>query len=262
MKIASDIYLVGGGKIGLSDPCDCNIYLIDGHPELSLIDTGSGLASREVLENITQDGFDPRKIKNIIITHAHADHAGGALSLAEMTGAKILAPATDKYLLENGTDQDLGLDIARYVGIYPRDYVFKHCPVYQTLEDEDLIESGIYSFRILHTPGHSKGSTCYYMQKCESRCLFSGDVIAADGVFHFNSLDVDLSELRNSISRLKDLHIDSLFPGHGLFVLRRGYQHIEKGWNNLQSLTFEKIATGNPFLAPRLKTEARSEEKR
>ena len=62
MKLANDLYLVGSGGIGISNVTDGNVYLIDGHREIGLIDTGSGVATGRILENIRQEGFDLEKL--------------------------------------------------------------------------------------------------------------------------------------------------------------------------------------------------------
>src|SRR5579875_601763 len=92
MKICSGIYLVGSEQFGLSHPLDCNCYLIDAGPTRVLIDTGLGLGVDDILQNVSDAGFDLPSIRHIVITHSHIGHWGGANEVRARTGAKIWAP--------------------------------------------------------------------------------------------------------------------------------------------------------------------------
>ena len=80
MKLTDDVYLVGGGDYGfnLTHRLDCHTYLIDGGGELALVDAGFGPGTDEILDLIRADGYDPARIGKILVTHYHADHAGGS----------------------------------------------------------------------------------------------------------------------------------------------------------------------------------------
>src|SRR5262249_22193728 len=80
VKLSDRIYLVGSGGLGfdLSDPFDCHVYLLDGGGELALVDVGAGMGAEAIVENVRREGLDPRRIRHLILTHAHGDHAGGA----------------------------------------------------------------------------------------------------------------------------------------------------------------------------------------
>ena len=78
MRVTNHIYLVGSGPYGLSHEFDSNIYLVDCEGALVLIDTGAGIDVKRILNNIKTDGFNFEDITYIFLTHAHADHSGGA----------------------------------------------------------------------------------------------------------------------------------------------------------------------------------------
>src|SRR5690349_9576805 len=80
MRLHPRVYLVGSGEMGLSDSWDCHIYVVDGGSELAMIDAGGGRpASYEMIRrNMLADGIDPQRIRHIILTHWHTDHARGA----------------------------------------------------------------------------------------------------------------------------------------------------------------------------------------
>src|SRR5262245_32861187 len=91
MKISEHVYVVGSEQFGLSHPLDCNCYLIDGGDELALVDTGVGLGVDDICKHVQEEGFDPKAIRQIFITHAHTGHFGGASELRSRTGARVWA---------------------------------------------------------------------------------------------------------------------------------------------------------------------------
>ena len=104
MRLTPRVHLVGSGATGadLSNPYDCHVYLVDGGGPLALIDAGVGLEPELILANVRAAGFDPAAIETIALTHAHADHGGGAGPLHELTGAEVLAPWTRRNLAQTG----------------------------------------------------------------------------------------------------------------------------------------------------------------
>jgi len=238
MKIMDNIYLVGSGQIGLSHLVDCHIYLIDGRDELALIDTGVGIEVEKIFANIEEDGFDPTKVKKVILTHIHADHAGGCREMKERLGCTIFAPKNEINLLERGTDEELGLILAKQSGIYSPDYVFSHCSVDVAVSNGDTIRVGELQLKAISIPGHSPGSTCYFLEHRGKRILFTGDVVFYDGkIGLLNYWGSNLADYRSYINRLASLSVDVLLPGHKLFTLREGQQHIDQAISSLKKLS-------------------------
>jgi len=97
---------VGGGRFGfgLSAPLDCHIYLLDGGDELALVDAGIGGSvgdTQQILANIEAEGYDPDNVSTLLLTHYHADHAGGAAELRDALGLSVGgAPLKAKKLTE------------------------------------------------------------------------------------------------------------------------------------------------------------------
>ena len=91
MRLTDEVYLVGGGTnicCGLSDDPDCHVYLIDGGDELALIDCGmaAGESLDRILANVAAEGLDAGRIRSIVVTHYHMDHAGGAARWRDRLG--------------------------------------------------------------------------------------------------------------------------------------------------------------------------------
>ena len=104
MRLTPRVHLVGSGATGadLSNSYDCHVYLVDGGGPLALIDAGVGLEPELILANVRAAGFDPAAIETIALTHAHADHGGGAGPLHELTGTEVLTPWTLRDLAQTG----------------------------------------------------------------------------------------------------------------------------------------------------------------
>lgn len=238
MKITDNIFLVGSGQIGLSHSSDCSVYLIDGGNELALIDAGVGIEIEKIFANIKEDGFDPINIKKVILTHTHADHVGGCKKIKEVSNCKIFVPLNEIDLLEKGTDEELGLDIAKESGIYSPDYEFPHCSADVAVSNGDNIQVGGLQLKAINVPGHSPGSTCYFLEHKGKRILFTGDVLFYDGkIGLLNCWGSNLADYRNHIDRLTNLSVDVLLPGHKLFTLGNGQQHIDQAISALKKLS-------------------------
>jgi hydroxyacylglutathione hydrolase len=237
MKVSNSVHMIGSGSFGFSCSFDGNFYLLNLQDELILIDTGSGVDFDIVLNNIKQDGLDPAKISRILLTHSHVDHAGGAYYFKKRYNCSIYISEQEAGFLEHGGEKELALDIAKKSGLYSKDYQLANCVVDQKLKNGDIIKVGSTEIKAINVPGHSKGSICYFANLPEGNALFSGDVIFADGLIEvLNCEGSELSDYRKYISRLSNLKIDMLFPGHSLFVLSEGQKHIDKAADSLNLL--------------------------
>ena len=246
MRIADHIHLVGSGAIGLSHPGDCHIYLIDGGSELALVDAGCGEGVRWLLDNVAASGFDPRKIRYLLLTHAHRDHAGGCLELKRILGAMkqpsdgaelcVAASEPEARLLSGGTTEELGLDLLG-LGDRPREQVFPPCDVDTIVQDGDALRIGNLNLTVIEVPGHNPGCVCYLLAVDGQRALFSGDVIYQGGVIGLgNWPGSDLHAYKRGLRKLAALDVDMLLPGHLLWTVRNGQAHIDKALRSFEGL--------------------------
>ena len=232
MRLSERVYLVGSGANGfdLTDAFDCHVYLIDGGSELALIDVGAGMGAAAIIENVKRDGFDPARIRHLILTHAHGDHAGGAARMRKMLGE----PAT--YVsglvadnLRTGDEKAISLDVAKQAGIYPLDYRLEPIQIDHELEEGATIDVGNLRLTVYDTPGHSDGHVSLVMDEGGRRTLFSGDVVFFGGkVLLQNIHDCRLDALISSLRKLRPLEISALLPGHLTLSLKDGQRHIER----------------------------------
>jgi glyoxylase-like metal-dependent hydrolase (beta-lactamase superfamily II) len=232
VRILDRVYLVGSGfrGFGLTHRCDCHVYLIDGGSELALIDTGSGLAPELLIANIIADGLDPAAITQIVVTHGHGDHVGGAPPLTRLAGRPKLATAaaiTDA--VARGDEDTLSVRQSRLAGIYPDNFHLQPVRVHRSLADTDVITVGDLSLEVIDTPGHADGHICLLMEHEDMRMLFAGDLVFYGGMISLLPFaDCRLQELVSSLRKVRSLEITALLAGHGSLALSEGQSHIEE----------------------------------
>lgn len=246
MQLTECVHLVGSGQVGfdLTNPYDCHVYLLDGGTDLALIDAGVGLDSDAILGNVVAAGHDPARISDVLLTHAHADHAGGAADLKAATGATVRAPRAAVAWLATGDEDAVSLGAARRAGVYPSDYHLTPCTAVQAMDDGDTIALGDLNLRVIDTPGHAAVHQSFLLSGDTRPALFSGDVVFHGGrVLLLNTPDCSISALGRSLARLRDETFEALFPGHGAVSLQRGLRHVEAALE-----AFERMGVPPPFM--------------
>src|SRR5262249_14429435 len=110
------------------------------------------------------------QVKQIVVTHAHIDHVGGAMKLRAATAAPILLNQNDFALLEMLDAQ------AAWIGVEPPGKVV----IDHGLKQADLVKTGSLTAEVIHTPGHTEGSTCLYFPA--EKKLLAGDTLFAGSI--------------------------------------------------------------------------------
>lgn len=238
LKICEDIYLVGSGAFGISHERDCHVYLIRSGDEAALIDSGSGLDTDQILNNIIETGCDLKSIKYLFLTHAHADHACGVADLRQHINFQVVTSAYEKNLITKGTEYELGLVHAKHKGSYDKDYEYKHSTVDIIVESNETFKLGASNIESIIVPGHSKGSTGFLFDNGKQRSFFAGDIVFVGGLINLlNCPGSDLNDYRMNIGRLGNLQIDSLFSGHHIWTVKDGQKHIDLAIERLKSVS-------------------------
>lgn len=239
MKITHRIHLVGSGRLGfcLTDDFDCHVYLLDGGNECALIDAGGGRDVPAILSRIEGDGLDLRKLRYLLLTHAHADHAGGAAELCERLNLRVVAHPTAARFVRDGDERGISLDVARQAGAYPADYRFRACPVHQEVREGDRITVGDLTLEVIETPGHCSGHVTYLLRRGPETSIFSGDTVFFGGrILLQNTWDCSLQDSIRSVEKLAGISPDGFFPGHLTFTLRDGRRQIEPAVEAIRAL--------------------------
>jgi glyoxylase-like metal-dependent hydrolase (beta-lactamase superfamily II) len=183
-------------------PLQCNCSLIGDEAtfEGMVIDPGDDIKS--VLALVRKHKL---KIKQIVITHAHIDHIGGAMKLRAATGAPILLNQNDQALLKM-------MDIqASWIGVASPGLI----QIDQSLSDADRVTAGNLGATIMHTPGHTEGSICLYFPAEQK--LIAGDTLFAGSIGRTDlpggSFPKIMSSLHEKVLTLPDETV--VVPGHG-----------------------------------------------
>ena len=186
-----------------------NCYLISdgegpGTPAMVVDPAGDADA---ILEQVGQ-----HELRYIVCTHNHFDHVGAVAELARRTNAQVVASVQDAPKIEAGQQGSL-------VGI---DYCVEPAAVDVRLEDGDVLELGSLAFKAIHTPGHTKGGMCFWLEGADGRfgMLFSGDTLFYGGTGRTDLEGGNAYELRASLrTKLAALPNETVvYPGHGGFT--------------------------------------------
>lgn len=239
IRLEQDFYIVGGGDAGpgISSYKDCNVYLIVEGDQSILFDAGSGLDTKHILENIQETGVELSTIHYLFVTHCHGDHTGGVRDMKEiMPQLTIVASEAEARLMEEGTEEQLGLSAAKIKGAYPSDYVFRHQKADRIVQNGERILVPGLTIEAVLVPGHSIESVCYQVDWRGRRYLFSGDCVYKNGVLSLqNCYGSSLEDYRKYLPRLAAREIDALIPAHFGFTLMNGQAHIDKALEYLKS---------------------------
>lgn len=231
IRLTRQVYLVGGGALGLglSHRLDGQVYLLDEGEGLALVDAGSGLGQDDILANIREAGFRPERVRHVLLTHQHIDHAGGAAPLRRTLGCQVLAPAGAAEALQAADEEQTGLAAGRALGFFPAEYHLEPCPVDRQVEDGEALHLGELVLTAVATPGHGAWDMCYLGTFEGKVALFCGDLVFPGGRILVQATPgCDPDRIRDSLFKVEQLGPEALFPGHLGFCLRYGGDSIER----------------------------------
>ena len=180
--------------------CNCSVIGDDTSREAIVIDPGDDI--EQVVALIKKHNL---QVKQIVITHAHIDHVGGAMKLRAATGAPILLNQNDYALLKM-------LDVqAAWIGVPTPGKV----EIDQNLRHADTINTGSLQAQVLHTPGHTEGSICLYFPAQQK--LIAGDTLFAGSIGRTDLPGGSYEKILRSIhDRVLALPNETVVvPGHG-----------------------------------------------
>jgi len=185
VRIEAGLRVVTAPNPGFMTGEGTNQYLL-GERHLTLIDValGAGPNLERIEHELDQAGAT---IEQMLLTHIHPDHLGGALELRRHFGVR------------------LGMHVSRrgYAGIEP-DWVYDD-------GDEIAFEGG--ALRVVHTPGHESGHCCFH--EPERQWLFTGDHVVGQGTVVIAPPDGNMGDYIESLRRLLGLPARLLCGGHG-----------------------------------------------
>jgi glyoxylase-like metal-dependent hydrolase (beta-lactamase superfamily II) len=159
-----------------------NTYLV-GIDEVAVIDPGPD--DKRHIDAIVGASMRER-VRWVILTHTHPDHAPGTARLVKATGAEVLA--FSKRDPEVTPDRSIG--------------------------DGAVIQGSEWGLEAIHTPGHAPNHLCFFLE--EERVLFTGDhILEGTTTVVSPQRGGDMAEYVKSLERLRKLRISRICPGHG-----------------------------------------------
>ena len=161
-----------------------NTYLV-GIDEVAVIDPGPDDPGH--IESIIGASMRER-VRWVMVTHHHADHAGGVARLVRETGAKVIA-----FGAPNGVEVDWAPD--------------------RKAKDGEVVEGTEWGVEVVHTPGHASDHLCFFLE--EERVLFTGDMVLSGSTSVVAPPDGDMAAYLQSLERLRKRRLSRICPGHG-----------------------------------------------
>jgi glyoxylase-like metal-dependent hydrolase (beta-lactamase superfamily II) len=219
--------MVGSGtdESTLTDPHDCHCYLVWDGDGGFLVDAGTGLGAAEWLRNV-REVCDPARLGGVLLTHYHADHAGGAAAARE-AGLTVLGHPLTADALATADEERTQLARARAVGVYPPDYRLRPAEV-QPLHGGDRLRSGGVTLEAIDAPGHCDGHLVFLVE-AHGGVLLSGDCLFSGGRVSLQAIpDCRLVEYADTVAELADRSPDVLLPGHGDLVLGGAAEEVHR----------------------------------
>jgi len=186
---------------------DNYIYLLRNESKniTTVIDPGE---SEPVLEYLNQKGWH---LDEIINTHHHNDHIGGNYKLKEIYKSKLIAPLYDRHRIE---------DIDTFIS------------------DNDEIDIAGVKTKVIHTPGHTLGHICLYLE--DEKCLFSGDTLFYLGCGRV--FEGSMTQMWSSLLKLRSLPDDTLvYCGHEYTLSNANFSNFIDPKNELLKIVSQKI---------------------
>jgi len=221
MKLDSDLYAYIW-KSTMEN--NSNSFVVGGEMPL-VIDPGHQHLVKNLVNQMEKDGNRFEDIRLIISTHGHPDHFEATQTFARGGSMVALHPDEEKFLKEVGGQfySAMGSEMPEIkISFYLK---------------EGELKVGSRTFQVLHTPGHSPGSSSLYWP--EKKALFTGDVVFPMGVGRTDFPGGDGMLLRDSIERLAQLDAEWLLAGHGEVI--KGKKNIQRNFAYIRSNYYDYL---------------------
>lgn len=193
-----------------------NCYLIKTGNGKILIDTGNSSQQKELERELENAGCEPGNLELIVLTHGDFDHIGNAAYLRKKFGAKIAMHADDSGMAEKGDmfwnrkkSKTIVKKIAPVLFGFGKSRRFR--PDIHIEDRFDFSEYGFDAFTV-HIPGHSRGSIGILTKNGNFIC---GDLLTNTNKPELNSIMDDSETANLSIEKLRNMEINTVYPGHG-----------------------------------------------
>lgn len=203
-----------------------NVYLLRSGNGATLVDTGWAGDAGRALAQLQESGWGLSELQSMVLTHWHGDHSGNAAELAGRSGAQVVAHRQEVPHIERNRSVPPAPPVPHLQNWLAAHVLLRRPPCQVSLQVQDGDAIGASSgLQVIHTQGHSPGSTCLYQP--EQRILFCGDaLVSAHPVsgrpglgLQMRLLAVGYARACASARRLSTLPAEVLCCGHGQPIL-------------------------------------------
>ncbi len=180
--------------------CNCSILADEATRRATVVDPGEDI--QKILGLLARHQLT---VEQIVITHAHIDHVGGAALLKRLTGAPIYMNQLDLPLLKMMDMQ------AGWLGVAPPEVATPDVDACDLL----ALRIADQPAQVLHTPGHTEGSICLHLPTAQ--LLLAGDTLFAGSIGRTDLPGGDLRKILRSLKERLLILPDAtrVIPGHG-----------------------------------------------
>ena len=183
-----------------------NCYVVsDDSKECMIVDCGAYFPedSKAIFDYIAENGLTPVLH---VLTHAHLDHIFGVRAIYDKYGLQPVLHVNDESLYKGAAEQASGM-----FGIQ-LDYEMP--PIERLVRDGNTVKFGTTEFRVIDTPGHTRGSVFYY---CEAeKVAFSGDTLFRGSIGRTDLPGGSMFQIIQSLRMITQYPDDvTVYPGHG-----------------------------------------------
>ena len=184
-----------------SENSGSNCFLIRGRKEVVLVDSSLGQNKDLLISSLEEFGLKPVQISLILHTHCHADHIGCSYKFPDawMAMHEVDAKAVN--------EENPEITCSKFF------HGTKFPKITRFLAPNQIIDFGNLSMQVIHTPGHTEGSVCFFIKK--EGILFSGDVLFASGFGRTDLASGSPEKMVRSLEKLQKLPVKALLSGHG-----------------------------------------------
>ncbi|WP_344138745.1 MBL fold metallo-hydrolase [Pedococcus bigeumensis] len=203
--------------------------LRDADGQVTLVDMGVKQSGPKVLAALASIGSGPSDVTQLLLTHAHPDHAGGAAHVAQQTGRDFAIHEDDAAYAEAGQSppRDQSFWLARLMTRFMGSNAFPAVTVGERLVDGQVLDIA-GGLEVVHTPGHSPGHAAYLHRG-------SGVLITGDSIFNVRGLRWPIKSFCTSFAlttktahRLAELDYTTAAFTHGPHLADQPREHIRR----------------------------------
>lgn len=198
-------------------------FLVEHRGVLSLVDAGTKKDGPRIRRAIEKLGRKPEDVKQILLTHGHGDHAGGAQAARELTGAPVFAGAVDAEVIAGRSPYPPAVAAWGRVLYTNRLQDYPKFQIENPVDGRTEVEGGL---EMIPAPGHTEGHMAIWAPDLQA--LFLGDSVWNLPTLRetWKAFNPDPKTNHETVTRLAELPSESLWFGHGFAIQRGGRDRL------------------------------------